>query len=136
MNDLMMSMPLSSTASVTTPASQAVSTDGLAELDVSAFGRSLDMAANKASQSAGATEAPELTRIEKAVAKPLDYLNNEAAEIAQYAEKAVSNGNTLSPSEIVTLTARSQEFMFHAQLTANVANRTSEGLQQLFRQQG
>jgi hypothetical protein len=36
---------------------------------------------------------------------------------------------------MVMLTVRCQEFLFHSQLTANVANRTSDGLQQLFRQQ-
>ena len=33
------------------------------------------------------------------------------------------------------MTVKAHEFMFHCQLTANVANRTSDGLQQLFRQQ-
>ena len=39
------------------------------------------------------------------------------------------------PGEIMKLTVRCQEFMFHCQLTSNIANRTSDGLQQLFRQQ-
>jgi hypothetical protein len=29
-----------------------------------------------------------------------------------------------------------QEFMFQAQLTSNIANRSADGVQQLFRQQG
>jgi hypothetical protein len=37
---------------------------------------------------------------------------------------------------MIMLSVRCQEFMFHCQLTSNVANRTSDGLQQLFRQQG
>ena len=41
----------------------------------------------------------------------------------------------MSPGEMVMLTVRCQEFMFHCQLTSNIANRTSDGLQQLFRQQ-
>lgn len=67
--------------------------------------------------------------------KPLDYINDEAAEIVAYAKSAVASGNELTPSEVIMLTARSHEFMFHCQLTSNVANRTSDGLQQLFRQQ-
>ncbi len=51
------------------------------------------------------------------------------------ASKQKLKGNELTPSEIVTLTTRSQEFMFYSQLTSNVANRTADGLQQLFRQQ-
>jgi hypothetical protein len=72
---------------------------------------------------------------EKAVIKPLDYINTEAENIVNYAKSAVQSGNELTPSEIVMLTTRSHEFMFHCQLTSNIANRTSEGLQQLFRQQ-
>ena len=41
----------------------------------------------------------------------------------------------MTPGEVVMLTVRCQEFMFHCQLTSNIANRTSDGLQQLFRQQ-
>jgi predicted transcriptional regulator len=72
---------------------------------------------------------------ERAVIKPLDYINTEAESIVNYAKSAVQSGNELTPSEIVMLTARSHEFMFHCQLTSNIANRTSDGLQQLFRQQ-
>jgi hypothetical protein len=36
---------------------------------------------------------------------------------------------------MVMLTVKCHEFLFHSQLTANVANRASDGLQQLFRQQ-
>lgn len=97
--------------------------------DVAAFENSLQKADN-------ASVSGEASSIAKAVLEPLDYINKEAASLAEYAENAITSGNELSPSEIVMLTARSQEFMFHAQLTANVANRTAEGLQQLFRQQG
>ena len=48
---------------------------------------------------------------------------------------AQAAGRDMSPSEMVQLTVRCQEFMFHCQLTSNIANRTSDGLQQLFRQQ-
>ncbi|MEJ2405399.1 MAG: hypothetical protein P8171_14080 [Candidatus Thiodiazotropha sp.] len=72
---------------------------------------------------------------ERAVMKPLDFINDEASEIVDYAKTAVASGNELTPSEIVLLTARTHQFMFHCQLTSNIANRTSDGLQQLFRQQ-
>lgn len=71
----------------------------------------------------------------EAVLAPLDYIDAEARSLIEYAENAVASGNELTPSEIVMLTARSQEFMFHSQLTSNIANRTADGLQQLFRQQ-
>jgi len=41
----------------------------------------------------------------------------------------------MTPGEMVMLSVKCHEFMFHCQLTSNAANRTSDGLQQLFRQQ-
>jgi len=73
-----------------------------------------------------------LTRL---LVEPLNAIDNEARQLVDYAKNAVSAGDGLSPSDIIMLTARSQEFMFHSQLTANVANRTADGVTQLFRQQ-
>ncbi len=70
------------------------------------------------------------------VFKPFDHINSEASSLAQMAEAARQAGADLSPGEVVQLTLRCQEFMFHCQLTSNIANRSSDGLQQLFRQQG
>jgi len=41
----------------------------------------------------------------------------------------------LTPGQMVMLTVRCHEFLFHCEMTSNVANRTSDGFQQLFRQQ-
>jgi hypothetical protein len=71
----------------------------------------------------------------QALFKPLEHLNSEAASLNEVAQSAQAAGADLTPSEMVMLTVRCQEFLFHSQLTANVANRTSDGLQQLFRQQ-
>jgi len=65
----------------------------------------------------------------------LDKVNGEAKSVADYARSVEGTGGELTPGEVVQLTMRCQEFMFHCQLTSNIANRTSEGLQQLFRQQ-
>lgn len=67
--------------------------------------------------------------------QPLDHINAEAASLGRDARAAADSGQALTPGELVNLTVRCQEFMFHCQLTSNIANRTSEGLQQLFRQQ-
>lgn len=96
--------------------------------DAMAFADSLERAGSITS-----VESP--SSVAEAVFAPLDMINNEARDLAAYAQSAIESGNDLSPSEIVTLTTRSQEFMFYSQLTANVANRTADGLQQLFRQQ-
>jgi hypothetical protein len=77
----------------------------------------------------------ELSQAVQAMAKPLEYVNNEAAALAEHARGAMAAGNSLTPGEMVMLSVRCQEFMFHCQLTSNVANRASDGLQQLFRQQ-
>ena len=69
------------------------------------------------------------------LAQPLDHINAEAASLGRDARAAAAAGQALTPGELVNLTVRCQEFMFHCQLTSNIANRTSEGLQQLFRQQ-
>lgn len=96
--------------------------------DAAAFAQSLERAGQ-----ADAVEAP--SAVTEALFAPLDFINNEAKSLAEYATNAIESGNELTPSEIVTLTTRSQEFMFYSQLTSNVANRTADGLQQLFRQQ-
>ena len=67
--------------------------------------------------------------------RPFDHINSEAAEMSADAQAAKAEGRALTPSETVSLTMRAQEFMFHCQLMSNIANRTSDGLQQLFRQQ-
>ena len=66
----------------------------------------------------------------------LDKVNGEAKSVADYAKSIQASGAEMTPGEIVQLTMRCQEFMFHCQLTSNIANRSSEGVQQLFRQQG
>ena len=71
----------------------------------------------------------------QALFKPLEQINAEAASLHEHAEAAMAAGTDMTPGEMVMLTVRAHEFLFHSQLTANVANRTSDGLQQLFRQQ-
>lgn len=71
----------------------------------------------------------------KQLMKPFEHLNGEAAKISADAHAADAAGQAMTPGQMVNLTMRCQEFMFHCQLTSNIANRTSDGLQQLFRQQ-
>ncbi|MGK6318100.1 hypothetical protein [Sphingomonas sp. DT-204] len=65
----------------------------------------------------------------------LDQVNVQARSVSNYAEAAEASGGQLTPGEIVQLTMKCQEFMFQAQLTSNIANRSSDGVQQLFKQQ-
>lgn len=95
--------------------------------DIAAFDQSLQLAES------GAAEP--VSPVAKALMSPLDHLNSEAAGLAQFATDALASGNELTPSEITMLSVKSAEFMFHSQLTANAANRSADGIQQLFRQQ-
>ena len=67
----------------------------------------------------------------RAVFNPLQRINTDAVKMA-----GQGLDGTLKPSEMVKMTMQAQEFLFHCELTSNVANRTSDGIQQLFRQQG
>lgn len=66
----------------------------------------------------------------------LDQINVQARSVSDYAATAEASGGQLTPGEIIQLTMKCQEFMFQCQLTSNIANRSSDGVQQLFRQQG
>lgn len=79
------------------------------------------------------TQAPSAAA--QALFRPLEHINAEASQLHVDAREAAAAGRELTPGELVNLTVRCQEFMFHCQLTSNIANRTSDGLQQLFRQQ-
>ncbi len=68
--------------------------------------------------------------------RSLDAINVQAKDVADYARTAEASGGQLTPGEMVQLTMRCQQFMFECQLTSNIANRSSDGVQQLFKQQG
>lgn len=99
--------------------------------DARAFESSL-----KSAELRSGNQAEAVNGLAKAAFEPLDHINQEALALSEYAKNAVASGNELTPAEIVTLTVQSQKFMFHSQLTANIANRSADGIQQLFRQQG
>lgn len=65
-----------------------------------------------------------------------DNLNVEASGLQDAAVRTQDAGDSLTPGEMITLTMRCDEFMFHCELTSNVASRSSDSLQQLFREQG
>jgi hypothetical protein len=65
----------------------------------------------------------------------LEALDGRAEVFGTQAQALEQGTGELSPSEMLNLTMKAQEFSFHCELTANVANRTSDGVQQLFREQ-
>jgi hypothetical protein len=104
---------------------------GVSLTDLSAFHQSLAGAPARLEARAAAQSGETM----QALFRPLEQLNVESASLSQHARTAMAAGNALTPGEMVMLTVRCHEFLFHSQLTANAANRTSDGLQQLFRQQ-
>ena len=68
--------------------------------------------------------------------RALDGIDVQARSVTDYAQSAEQSGGELTPGEVVQLTMQCQEFMFQCQLTSNIANRSADGVQQLFRQQG
>ena len=65
----------------------------------------------------------------------LEVVNGQASSLAAHARAAEAKGAAVTPGEMIQLTVQCHEFMFSCQLTSNIANRMSDGLQQLFRQQ-
>ena len=86
----------------------------------------------------GASAAPnaELPPAIQGLFRTLDSINVQASKVSDYARTAEASGGQLTPGEMVQLTMRCQQFMFECQLTSNIANRSSDGVQQLFKQQG
>jgi hypothetical protein len=104
---------------------------GVSLTDLSAFSQAMAGAGQRLEAQAVNPSGEAL----KALFQPLEQINVEAAQLSQHARQAMQAGTDLSPGEMVMLTVKCHEFLFHSQLTANIANRTSDGLQQLFRQQ-
>ena len=100
---------------------------GVSLTDVGRFEQAMGGAQARAAQ--GPSKAAQ------ALMQPFEHINREASSIAAQARQAQAAGRDLSPGEMVMLTVRCQEFSFHAQLLSNMANRMSDGVQQLFRQQ-
>jgi hypothetical protein len=66
----------------------------------------------------------------------LQGLNGQAASIgASAALQNKAQQGQMTPGDMLAMTTKAYEFLFHCELTSNVANRTSEGVQQLFQQQ-
>ncbi|MEM7283599.1 MAG: hypothetical protein AAF438_18440 [Pseudomonadota bacterium] len=65
--------------------------------------------------------------------RPLLSLNERSSELTIQATPLIDHD--MKPGELMMLSMRSHEFLFHCELVSNVANRASDGVQQLFRQQ-
>lgn len=111
---------------------------GLSLSDFGGFEQALRRAEGRAGDGLGvdAARVAPVSEVAAQVLKPFDHINAEAESLGRMADAARLAGAEMRPGDVVQLTLRCQEFMFHCQLTSNIANRGSDGLQQLFRQQG
>jgi hypothetical protein len=101
--------------------------------DAVQFQNALHVAGAQAPSGLGGPEA--LAPAMKGIFNQLEFVNGQASNLAAHAKAAEAKGAAITPGEMIGLTVQCHEFMFNCQLTSNIANRTSDGLQQLFRQQ-
>lgn len=80
----------------------------------------------------GASEPSEGVRM---LMSAMDNLNGGAESINDLAKTMTQNTGELTPGQVIEMTMKSHHFLFQCEMTSNVANRTSDGIQQLFRQQ-
>jgi hypothetical protein len=71
----------------------------------------------------------------RAVIGGLQSLNGGAESLGASAQHMRAAGGDLRPSDLLNLTVKAHEFLFRCELTSSVANRSSDGIQQLFREQ-
>jgi len=65
----------------------------------------------------------------------LQNLNGRAEGLGSKTLQLGSRDGALQPGDMLMMAMKAHEFLFHCELTSNVANRTSDGVQQLFREQ-
>jgi len=112
-----------------------------AAYEVGQFAQAMDRAGTGAAAAAnapkdvasvGASEPSEGVRM---LMSAMDNLNGGASSIQDLAKTMTQNAGELTPGQVIEMTMKSHHFLFQCEMTSNVANRTSDGIQQLFRQQ-
>jgi hypothetical protein len=91
-----------------------------------------------AQQAAAPPAAPTMTAEQSGfntVIAALQNLNGRAEGLGSKTLHMGSRDGALQPGDMLMMAMKAHEFLFHCELTSNVANRTSDGVQQLFREQ-
>lgn len=104
-------------------------------LEVGQFAEAYSRGAGTTGGPAAVTATAQPSEGMRAVLSTFDNLNNGAERINTLSKILTSRGGEMSPSEMLQATMECHQFLFKAELTSNVANRTSDGVQQLFKQQ-
>lgn len=71
----------------------------------------------------------------RALLSTFENLNGGAEKINAMSQMMSTSTVDPTPGEMMKLTMECHKFLYKAELTSNVANRTSDGVQQLFKQQ-
>jgi hypothetical protein len=112
-----------------------------AAYEVGQFAQAMDRAgssspaAANASQGVAGVGASEPSEGVRMLMSAMDNLNGGAQSINDLAKTMSQNTGELTPGQVIEMTMKSHHFLFQCEMTSNVANRTSDGIQQLFRQQ-
>ena len=106
--------------------------------DVAHFG-ALYAQQTAAPQAAAPTATAPTATVEQSgfntVIAALQNLNGRAEGLGSKTLHMGSRDGALQPGDMLMMAMKAHEFLFHCELTSNVANRTSDGVQQLFREQ-
>jgi len=122
----------------TSVAPTATTTSSVSVFDVNQFRAQMD--ASKVSETSEPS-APESvnsaaeSEMSRGFIAALHKLDTSGGALGDRADNILAKGENVTPSDMIQLTVESHKFMFQCEITANVANRSAEGVQQLFRQQ-
>jgi hypothetical protein len=117
----------------TSPTLTNVSHSPASVYDVAHFNAALEASANPAPAAHAMQVSGSEAQGFRNVMSAFENLNGHAESLGTKALQ-VTHGQ-MRPSDMLMMTLKAQEFLFHCEMTSNVANRTSEGVQQLFREQ-
>ena len=111
-----------------------------AAVDVREFAQALDRAGGAAparndANAVTSTAPPGESATAKMMVNAFDSLNGTASKIENLSRAMSASATEMTPGQMLEMTMQCHQFLFQSQLTSNVANRTSDGVQQLFRQQ-
>lgn len=110
-------------------------------VDVREFAQALDRAGGApavradAARSASPAAPPGESATARMMVNAFDGLNGTATRIETLSRSMSASATEMTPGQMLEMTMQCHQFLFQSQLTSNVANRTSDGVQQLFRQQ-
>jgi hypothetical protein len=121
------------------PAAAPVLQPQAAAVDVREFAQALERTGAPSKTASADAAAPAAPAGESASAKMMvdafDSLNGTAKNIESLSRAMSASATEMTPGQMLEMTMQCHQFLFQSQLTSNVANRTSDGVQQLFRQQ-